>query len=122
MTTTKSKMFDLMAQYLSKSDIYASKAIATISATIFNHRQNMGMTQGEFAEFMGVTQGMISKWESAEYNFTIETVAQIAEKLNLSFEIAFEAESKYLANRTNNNYENLTEASGQKTKYFCAAA
>ncbi|MCH5279935.1 MAG: helix-turn-helix transcriptional regulator [Lachnospiraceae bacterium] len=30
----------------------------------------MGMTQLEFAKHMGVSQGMVSKWESREYNFT----------------------------------------------------
>ena len=116
MTTTKSRMFELMAQYLSKSDIYASTAIATISAIIINRRQNMGMTQSEFAKFMGVSQGMISKWESSEHNFTIETVAQIAEKLNLSFEIEFKAENNYLANRTKNVYANFPDWSLQKNR------
>ncbi len=41
------------------------------------------MTQKEFAEFMGVTQGMVSKWESREYNFTIKSLNEICEKLGL---------------------------------------
>ena len=47
------------------------------------------MTQKEFAKFMGVTQGMVSKWESGDYNFTIESICNILEKLDLdcNFEI-----------------------------------
>ena len=45
------------------------------------------MTQAEFAKFMGVSQGMISKWESEYYNFTIETLANICEKLDWDMNI-----------------------------------
>ena len=57
---------------------------------------------------MGVTQAMVSKWESAEYNFTIETIAHISEKLNTTFDIEFKPESEYLANSFNNNYDNIS--------------
>ena len=57
--------------------------LAKISAKIELARLDLGMTQKEFAEYMGVTQGMISKWESREYNFTIKSLNEICEKLNL---------------------------------------
>ncbi len=106
MTTTKNEMFDFLSGYLSKSDIYASKAIAKISMFLFQKRRELGMTQKAFAERMGVTQGMVSKWESAEYNFTVENIAQIAEKLNVTFEIEFTPESEYLQNHAENEYQN----------------
>ena len=37
---------------------------------------------------LNVSQGMVSKWESEDYNFTIESLAQIAEKLELNLEIS----------------------------------
>lgn len=43
----------------------------------------MNMTQKEFAEYMDVSQGMVSKWESREYNFTIKSLNEICEKLQL---------------------------------------
>ena len=46
----------------------------------------MGLDQKSFAKFMGVTQGMISRWESGTYNFSISTLIGICEKLRLSFE------------------------------------
>ena len=67
------------------------------------------MTQKEFAKFMGVTQGMISKWESAEYNFSVESIAQIAEKLGVTVDITFTPEQEYLANaRINSHYRQDT--------------
>lgn len=114
MTTTKNEMFDFLSSYLSKSDIYATKAIAKISMFIFQKRCDLGMTQKAFAEMMGVTQGMVSKWESAEYNFTVENIAQISEKLNVTFDIEFTPESEYLQNNTQNEYED-TVTGTQKT-------
>ena len=43
--------------------------------------------QIEFAEYMGVTQGMVSKWESREYNFTIKSLNEICEKLDLELSV-----------------------------------
>lgn len=57
--------------------------LAKISAKIEKCRQEMNMTQKEFAEYMDVSQGMVSKWESREYNFTIKSLNEICEKLQL---------------------------------------
>ena len=108
MTNTNNEMFDFLSTYLSKSDLYAANAIAKISMFILKYRLNANMTQKEFAKKMGVTQAMVSKWESAEYNFTIETIAHISEKLNTTFDIEFKPESEYLANSFNNNYDNIS--------------
>lgn len=109
MTNNRDKMFDFLSDYLSKSDIYAAKTIAKISMFILKYRQDLNMTQKEFAKKMGVTQAMVSKWESAEYNFTVETIAQICEKLNTTFDIEFKPESEYLANISYNNYDKVSK-------------
>ena len=105
---TKNGMYDLLSQYISKSDVYAANVIAKVSMFIYKYRQDKKMTQKAFADLMGVTQAMVSKWESAEYNFTIETIAHISEKLNTTFDIEFKPESEYLANSFNNNYDNIS--------------
>ena len=107
MTNASNEMFDFLSNYLSKSDVYATKVIAKISMFILKYRQEANMTQKEFAKKMGVTQAMISKWESAEYNFTVETIAHICEKLNTTFDIEFKPESEYLANIYSNNYDSI---------------
>lgn len=126
MTNKNDEMYDFLSDYLSKSDVYAAKAIAKISMYILKYRQDAKMTQKEFAEKMGVTQAMVSKWESAEYNFTIETIAHISEKLNTTFEIEFKPESEYLANTVNNDYDNVSTnqsylMNGEIIPFFLAA-
>ncbi len=39
---------------------------------------------------MGVTQGMVSKWESRDYNFTIRSLNEICEKLGLNLLVELE--------------------------------
>lgn len=78
---------------LSDSEIKSTIELAKISACIEMRRNEMGMTQSEFARYMSVTQGMISKWESGEYNFTINTLNDIFQKLDYTFTIDIEKKS-----------------------------
>ena len=39
---------------------------------------------------MGVTQAMVSKWESREYNFTIRTLNEICQKTNLKLFVSLD--------------------------------
>ena len=105
MSTTNKNMFEFMSEYISKSDIYAAQTIAKISMFIFKRRKEMGLSQKAFAEMMDVTQSMVSKWESAEYNFTIESIAKISEKLNVSFDVEFLTETSYFAQNSKNTYK-----------------
>lgn len=45
------------------------------------------MTQEEFAQYLGVSQGMVSRWENRDYNFTVKSLNDICQKLNLSLTI-----------------------------------
>lgn len=58
---------------------------ADIAVKIRNRRKELKLTQKQFAELLGVTQGMVSKWESADYNFTIESLVELFDKLNITF-------------------------------------
>jgi DNA-binding transcriptional regulator YiaG len=81
----QAKPSDSLTKGLTGSEIKSSKELALISAQIELKRKQMGMNQTEFAHFMNVSQGMISKWESGEYNFSILTLNTICEKLGLQF-------------------------------------
>ena len=50
-----------ISEGLSESEIKTTIELARISAKIERCRLDMDMTQQEFAEFMGVSQGMVSK-------------------------------------------------------------
>ena len=76
-----------ISEEVPESEVKATVELAKISAQIERSRLEKGMTQQEFAKYMGVSQGMISKWESREYNFTIKTLNEICEKINLELTI-----------------------------------
>ena len=61
-----------------------SKAASRLSEQMRRHE--MGLNQKQMAELLGVTQGMVSKYESGEYNFTIGTLNEICGKIGLVFE------------------------------------
>lgn len=71
---------------VSDEQLKIEKALSIISAQIYTRRTKMGLDQRAFAKFMGVTQGMISKWESGTYNFSIASLIRICEKIDLTFE------------------------------------
>ena len=79
----KCKKNNWVSEEFSDAEVKTTVELAKISARIERCRLKMGMTQQEFAKYMGVTQGMVSKWESREYNFTIRTLNDICQKLDL---------------------------------------
>ncbi|MCR4442713.1 MAG: helix-turn-helix transcriptional regulator [Peptococcaceae bacterium] len=60
-----------------------------ISSAIFRYREKYNMSQKQLAEKLGVTQAMVSKLESGDYNYTIEQLWKVATKLNFDLAIKF---------------------------------
>ena len=69
---------------LSNGEKLEADLLADIAVQIHTRRTEMGMSQGEFAKFNNVTQAMVSKWESGDYNFTIQTLAKVFANIGLS--------------------------------------
>lgn len=67
-------LLDELTKGLSESDVQEIDNLSTISSEITAKRLEMGMSQKEFAKYMGVTQAMVSKWESGNYNFALSPI------------------------------------------------
>ncbi len=65
-----------------------------ISTKIYDHRISNGWSQKKLAEVLGVTQAMVSKLESGEYNYTIELLWKISKKLGWELNVSFEGTQK----------------------------
>ena len=67
-----------------------------ISTALFDYRLKHKLSQKKLAEKLGVTQPMVTKLESGDYNYTIEQLWKIATKLNFELKIDFkEIELEY---------------------------
>lgn len=89
-TTTLDNLFKKFSTGLSVATLNSIRLLSKISAKITVARIDKNMTQTQFAEYMDVSQGMISKWESGDYNFTIKQLCEICEKLELTPDVEFE--------------------------------
>lgn len=76
-----------MLPEITDAQIKASKLKYKISKALNKKRKQLNMSQQEFAKHLGVSQGMISKWESFGYNFSIESLCEILCKLDIDFDI-----------------------------------
>lgn len=65
------------------------KKIAKVSRALMEERYNKNLNQTKFGELLGVSQPMISKIESFDYNPTIKKLFEISEKLDLDVDISF---------------------------------
>lgn len=66
--------------------MHALKVRGRIASAIAQARRDRNMNQSEFAQFCGVTQPMVSRWESGECNLTLDSWAELSYRLSLPFD------------------------------------
>jgi len=72
---------------LTNADLLENRIRHNVAVAIRKRRRVLKMSQQELAERMGISQPMISQWESGDYNFTISALAQISEILGLDLKV-----------------------------------
>jgi len=71
----------------SKAELY--DILYDISTKIYEYRKSKGWSQKKLADLLGVSQAMVSKLESGEYNYSIELLWKISKKLGWNLTISF---------------------------------
>ena len=61
-----------------------------ISKTLVQYRIDHTLSQTGLAKLLGVSQAMVSKYESGDYNISLLALAQLADKLSLSLNLELE--------------------------------
>lgn len=89
---------------------------ADIAVKIRNRRNELNYTQKQFAELLGVTQGMVSKWESADYDFTIRSLIKIFDKLDIPVNLREKSEKPNISYYKTLNSDWNTSASYKPIK------
>ena len=84
MKATLMDLAEALTKDMSVVDMAQTALHIEISRTIRNARKQKGLSQKGLAEKMGVKQSLVSRWESSECNYTIDTLVEIADALGLS--------------------------------------
>lgn len=85
---------------MSDEDIALYGLEGIICGEILSQRIKRNMNQKQFAEFMGVSQSMVSKWERCECNFTLSSLVHIASKLDIEIQSPFVSQkSEFMKSR-----------------------
>lgn len=91
MDNTKLKSMDdllgLFENTLNPSDVIEARAVSQVTSAIIEERKRLGLDQKEFADKLGVSQSLVSEWENGNSNFTIKSLAEIADKLDICLDI-----------------------------------
>ena len=80
------KMDDLMKSLsagLGDEELQLSVLQGLIAAEISMRRQELGLSQKQLAEKLGVSQALISRWETGDVNFTLSTLVKISLAMDL---------------------------------------
>lgn len=107
-------LLKLFENDITVSDITSSKLLGNISAAIVKRRIDLKMTQNEFAKYVNVSQGMVSKWEGGDYNFSIKTLVNIAEKLDMDLNVFI---SKHKSDIEVKRLEDISYVVSKKTAF-----
>lgn len=91
------KLIDTIEQNYSQEELAMAEKLSEIATMISSQRIEMKLTQTQFAEILGVSQEMVSKWEKGNYNFTIRQLVKICDRLKLNMDITFSSEKDYIA-------------------------
>lgn len=81
---TLADLVEAVAKNMSAVDLAQTTLHIEISHMIRNARKKLDLSQQALAKKMGVKQSMVSRWESGECNYTIDTLVEIADALRLS--------------------------------------
>ena len=78
-----------IAEHMSAAEVKASLIMSDIASGITEYQMNHSLDQKQMAELLGVSQPMISKYESGSYNYTIKSLCKLAEQMNFEINLQF---------------------------------
>lgn len=70
-----------------KKEMEISDLLVDIACEFLKYRAENEMTQKDLAQELNMTQAMVSKLESGDYNPTVKMLYEIAQKLSWNFKI-----------------------------------
>lgn len=78
-----------LSDEFSAEELMLASLQGLIASEITIKRHEAGLSQKDFAKRMGVSQGLVSKWEAGENNYTLSTLVKIAVALNIDMQAPY---------------------------------
>lgn len=120
MKATLDDLVNALTKHMSAVDMTQTALHIEISRLIRNTRRGLKMSQKEMADKMGVRQSLISRWESGECNYTLDTLVEIADALGLSVQCPLVPNSVQLSASTVNVEPISDKVANQKATFSTA--
>lgn len=77
-----------------KEEYELDNILVNISSRLINFRVNNNITQKDLAKRLDISQAMVSKLESGDYNPTVGQLWKVSKKLGWRFNVIFEEDAK----------------------------
>ena len=71
-------LLSALTEGLSDEELLLASIQSDIAAAISTARTAKGLSQQELSNALGVTQGLVSRWENGDVNFTLQTLDEIS--------------------------------------------
>lgn len=81
-TNTDFDFVEFLTITIGEYDLLAGSINAKLSMFVYRRRKQLKMNKKQFAKLMGVSTYRVTRWESAEYNFTVEDIIKIYKNIN----------------------------------------
>ncbi len=80
----------------------STKALDEFSLQLVNYRMNHKLNQTELAHELGITQPMVSQYESGTNNITVKRLCEICEKIGVRVRVDYEDANDQVTDSLNN--------------------
>lgn len=107
---------DMTAAEMAKTALHIQ-----IQQMIHDTRVAKGWKQKDLAKKMGVKQSLVSRWESGECNYTIDTLVEIADALGLSVQCPLKPDNQVVSTEPENVKSDVANNATFKTPDFSSA-
>lgn len=87
--------FDDLSEDL-KNEMELDSLLVDLACSIINYRIDNNITQKDLAEKLGISQAMVSKIESGDYNPSVGFLFNISKKLGLNLIVEFRKSPKVI--------------------------
>lgn len=83
-------LFRHLLDGMSNAELISSKNKINLATQIGKYQVEHHMTTQQFAKYLGVSRGKVEEYEGGDYDFSLNELAYIADRLGMTLDVRFE--------------------------------